>query len=170
MPCLFGPLFWCNLYSLCRSCIVSVLIQRFLLCDSLLLQFSKDIQLQQLHAVTLTSNLEISDTICLDQRWYRKLRLINSLRQASLSRATKQLMPTPRGRRPPPPIQGEGLVYCTMCFYKLYDNDGIILCRYCFGLPVTSQVHNNTTGRDSSQPSGFSLARVLFVSNMWNIL
>ena len=34
----------------------------------------------------------------------------NSLRQASLSRATKQLMPTPRGRRPP---RGEGLVYHT---------------------------------------------------------
>ena len=32
---------------------------------------------------------------------------INSLRQASPSRATKQLMPTPRGRRPPP-TQGAG--------------------------------------------------------------
>ena len=31
----------------------------------------------------------------------------NSLRQASLSRATKQSIPTPRGRRPPP-IQGGG--------------------------------------------------------------
>ena len=29
-----------------------------------------------------------------------------SLRQASLSRATKQLMPMQRGRRPPPPTQG----------------------------------------------------------------
>ena len=39
----------------------------------------------------------------------------HSLCQASLSRATKQLMPTPRGRRPPP-TQGGGLVYRTMCF------------------------------------------------------
>ena len=38
-----------------------------------------------------------------------------SLRQASLCRATKQLMPKPRGRRPPP-TPGEGLVYRTMCF------------------------------------------------------
>ena len=39
-----------------------------------------------------------------------------SMRQASLSRATKQLMPTPRGRRPPPLLRGEpgeGLVYRT---------------------------------------------------------
>ena len=35
-----------------------------------------------------------------------------SLRQASLCRATKQLMPTPRGRRPPPtPGGGSGLSY-----------------------------------------------------------
>ena len=32
----------------------------------------------------------------------RLLNRCNSLRQAYLSRATKQLMPTPRGRRPPP--------------------------------------------------------------------
>ena len=36
----------------------------------------------------------------------------DSLRQASLCRATKQLMPTPRGRRPPPtPGGGSGLSY-----------------------------------------------------------
>ena len=37
-----------------------------------------------------------------------------SMRQASLSRATKQLMPTPRGRRPPPTQGGGSGLYRTI--------------------------------------------------------
>ena len=53
----------------------------------------------------LVRSMGTSQLMCCGRELH--IRLYNSLRQASPSGATMQLMPTPRGRRPPP-TQGGG--------------------------------------------------------------
>ena len=79
------------------------------------------------------------------KKYWQILWPCNSLRQASLSRVTKQLMPTQRGRRPPP-TQGGG----SGLSYHVFRGAMTLRCLASGGVRLRRQ----GTGREGRAPGG----------------